>query len=297
MTANFARRVWTSSGLAGALLGACSCSSALADESIAERRARIAQMDTSDREQISQNYEHFQRLEPAERDQLRELHDQIESDPQRDELIKVMQSYHDWLNELPASQRIMLAALPAEDRLKRIDELRGMQTQGKRTRLSPADIKALDAWVVRHELQRQWGEAQRNNRTPSVTPEQLAELRGALSEPAQKALDAATTEEDQRRLVRSWVFQARMPGWGGERRGNFRRPSAEELHELFKNDLSDNERSYLRALPPEQMQRELVHLWREHRAKAGDGAHDHRDGRPYGSMNRRGAGLPKNDPE
>ena len=67
-------------------------------------------MDTSDREQISQNYERFQRLEPAERDQLRELHDQIESDPQRDELIKVMQSYHDWLNELPASQRIMLAA-------------------------------------------------------------------------------------------------------------------------------------------------------------------------------------------
>ena len=63
-----------------------------------------------------------------------------------------------------------------------------------------------------------------------------------------------------------------MPGWGGERRGNFRRPSAEELHELFKNDLSDNERSYLRALPPEQMQRELAHLWREHRAKAGDGA-------------------------
>ncbi len=191
----------------------------------------------------------------------------------------------------------MLAALPAEDRLKRIDELRGMQLQGKRTRLSPADITALDAWLKRHEFQRRWGEAQRNSRPPSVTPEELAELRSALSEPAQKALDAANNEEEQRRLVRSWVFQTRMPSWGGERRGGFHRPSAEELHELFKNDLTDNERSYLRALPPEQMQRELVHLWREHRSKAGDGQHDHHDGRPFGSMNRRGGGPTKSAPE
>ena len=30
-----------------------------------------------------------------------------------------MQRYHEWLSELPAAQRMMLAALPAEERLKR----------------------------------------------------------------------------------------------------------------------------------------------------------------------------------
>ncbi|HEY4309725.1 MAG TPA: hypothetical protein VGN12_09770 [Pirellulales bacterium] len=257
-----------------------------AGDVLVERRTRLEQMDQQDREQVSQNFERFQRLEPAERDRLRELHDEIDADPQRDELLKVMQNYHEWLNELPASQRIMLAALPVEDRIKRIDELRGAQAAGKRNRLSPADSKALDAWIVKHDFHKQWADAQRNSRPPSVTPEQLADLRNVLSEPAQKALDEAKTEEEQRRLVRGWIFQTRAPGWGAGGRGGFHRPSTEELHQLFTNDLSESERSYLRALPPEQMQRELVHLWREHHAKQGDGPHDRSDGR--GPMNRRG---------
>jgi hypothetical protein len=259
-----------------------------AGDVLAERRTRLEQMDQQDREQVSQNFERFQRLEPAERDRLRELHDEIDADPNRDELLRVMQNYHEWLNELPASQRIMLAALPVEDRIKRIDELRGAQAAGKRNRLSPADSKALDAWITKHDLHKQWAEAQRNSRPPTVTAEELADLRSVLSEPAQKALDEAKTEEDQRRLVRGWIFQTRMPGWGAGGRTGFHRPSTEELHQMFTNDLSESERSYLRALPPEQMQRELVHLWRQHHAKQGDGSHDRPDGRGHGPMNRRG---------
>ncbi|MES1213460.1 MAG: hypothetical protein ABUL64_02645 [Singulisphaera sp.] len=256
-----------------------------AGETLDERRARIAQMDPQQREQLGQNYDRFQRLDPAEQDRLRALSAEIDADPQSDELRKTMHAYYDWLSELPASQRIMLSALPAEERLKRIDELRGAQAQGRRFRLTPPDVKAVNAWITRHDLPKRWAEAQRGGTPAGVTPEELADLRSSLSEPAQQALDANQGEEEQRRLVRSWVFQARIPGWSGDRRG-MRRPSTDELHELFKNDLTDNERAYLRALPPEQMQRELGHLWREHRGKQGDPQRDGLDAR----SNRRSPG-------
>ena len=64
---------------------------------------------------------------------------------------------------------------------------------------------------------------------------------------------------------------------------------------MFKNELTDSERSYLRALPPEQMQRELAHLWRRASRKAGDAPHERPGGnRPFGG-NRRGGGKPDAD--
>lgn len=269
---------------------------ARADESLAERRAHVEQMDPQEREQLAQNYERFRRLDRAEQQRLRTLWEEIEADPQRDELLKTMQGYQDWLSELPSSQRIMLSALPAEERLKRIDELRGAQSQGRRNRLDPADVKVLNAWLAKYDLQKRWGEAQREGRPPTVTADELAELRSGLSEPAQQMLDQAQTEEEQRRLMRGWIFQARMPGWSGDRRGGFRRPSPGELHDLFKNNLTDSERSYLRALPPEQMQRELVHLWREHRAKAGDSGRERSGGRPHGTNRRDGEKTDTDNP-
>jgi hypothetical protein len=264
---------------------------ARAEETVAERRDRVERMDPQEREQLAQNYERFQRLDPAEQQRLRALKEEIEADPKRDELLKTMQGYQEWLSELPASQRIMLSALPPEERLKRIDELRGAQSQGRRNRLEPADVKVLNAWLTKYDLQKRWGEALREGRPTTVTAEELAELRGGLSESAQQLLDQAKTEDEQRRLFRSWVFQSRMPGWGGDRRSGSRRPSPEELHAMFKNELTDSERSYLRALPPEQMQRELAHLWRERRAKAGDASRDRPGNRPHGG-NRRGGGKP-----
>jgi hypothetical protein len=248
-----------------------------ADDALADRRARLEQMDPQEREQLSQSYARFLRLDPAEQERLRQLHADLEADPERDELRAAMQHYQEWLSELPASQRIMLSALPAEDRLKRIDELR--TAQGKRNKLGPQDLKAIDSWIVKHDFQKKWFEAQRDNRTPLVTPEELADLRATLSEAAQKALDDAKSDEDQRRLVRAWVFQARMPGPSGGRSG-FHKPSEKETREFLENELTESQRAYLRALPPEQMQRELFHLWREHHGKQGEPARERPDGRP-----------------
>ena len=98
-----------------------------ADEALADRSARLAQMDDQEREQLSLNYDRFGHLAPAERDRLRKLYSDLQADADGAELRTVMQRYHDWLNELPATQRTMLTALPAEERLKRIEEIRANQ--------------------------------------------------------------------------------------------------------------------------------------------------------------------------
>ena len=132
---------------------------AKADETTADRRARLESMDPDKREQLSQNYERFLHLDPRDRERLRQLDAALEAAPDRDELRQVMQHYHEWLNELPASQRMMLSALPAEDRLKRVEEIRGFQGH-QRHKLSPQDVEAVSDWARKQDIQRKWFESQ-----------------------------------------------------------------------------------------------------------------------------------------
>jgi len=215
-------------------------------------------MDTQQREQLSQNYERFLHLDPEDRDRLRSLHAELEAAPDRDELRQVMQHYHEWLNALPANQRMTLAALPDEDRLNRIDEIRTFQEQQKH-RVSPQDLQVIAAWARKHELQRKWMEARRNHTTPqAVSAEDLAELRESLSDEAKQALDKAHTPESVRQQVMAWLFvQVRRQGGAGGPRSGFRGPNDEEMRQFLKTELSDAERNYLSALPPERMQFEL----------------------------------------
>lgn len=247
---------------------------ARADETLAERRARVNQMDAHEREQLSQNYERFMNLDPEDQDRLRSLHDDLEAAPDRDELRQVMQNFHEWLNTLPANQRMTLAALPDEDRLKRIDQIRAFQTKQKH-RASPQDLHAIVAWAKKHEVQRKWTEARRNNTTTEVvSAEDLAELRETLSDEAKQALDDAHTPESMRQQLMAWFVQFRRQGGAGGSRGGFRGPNDEELRTFLKDELSDAERDYLSALPPERMQFELRQLWREKHAKPGDTPRD-----------------------
>jgi hypothetical protein len=265
-----------------------------ADETTAERRARLENMDAEKREQLAQNYERFLHLDPQDRQRLRQLDAALEEAPDRDELRQVMQRYHVWLNELPASQRLTLAALPAEDRLKRVEEIRGFQGH-QRHKLNPQDVEAVSDWARKHDVQRKWFEARRNgSEGPVITAEAVADLRTSLSDESKRVLDEALTDDKQRALLTSWVFQTRRTGGAGGFRTGFRMPSEEEVQAFFKTELSDDERAYLRALPTDQMQRELAHLWREKHARPGDGTREKGEGRGFGPGRR---GVPRTDPE
>jgi hypothetical protein len=251
-----------------AIVGGLGCA-ARGDETLAERKARLAEMDDQEREQLSLNYDRFLHLEPAERDRLQRLYRDLEADADGAELRRVMQHYHDWLNELPATQRTTLAALAPEERLKRIEEIRSSQSRA--ARLSPADLQTIERWAREHDFRKRWQEARANKTPIEFQPEEVSELRSSLSEEARKALDNADEPVERRGLLRAWLGQAQRQAMSGGGRPGFRRPSDEDMKNFLKNELSAEKRAELLALPPEQMHREQLQLWRERHGRAGEG--------------------------
>src|SRR5262249_4315893 len=131
---------------------------AVADDTPAERKAHLAQLDDEEKEQLSQNFERFRRLDPAQQDRLRRLHGELESSAGKDALQKVMQNYHEWLKGLSAAQRAELASLAPEERLEKIDDIRAAQRRREGMRVSPQDMEKIEAWVQKHrQLRGLWG--------------------------------------------------------------------------------------------------------------------------------------------
>jgi hypothetical protein len=96
---------------------------ARADEPFASRRQRIEKMDSAQKEQILRRHKQFHAFKPEDREQLRNLHRDIENDPDRDELRRVLDRYYDWLKTLSSYQLMELRKLSPEERIERIKVL------------------------------------------------------------------------------------------------------------------------------------------------------------------------------
>ena len=260
-------------------------------------------LDPQDRDLLAQNYERFQHLDREDRDRLRKLHNAIVAAPDRDELQQLLQHYHEWFTALPSNQRVTLAALSEDERLSRVDELRSFQAKQKQ-RLSAADSWVVGNWAHKHQLQRKWFEARRDNsEPPPVTPEILADLRNELSDEGRAALDASQTREELRQQLLAWFMQARRQagGFGGGQGGQgpghagLRGPTPEEARKFLQDELSESERKYLSALPPEQMQAELRQRWRAKHAKPADVPRDRSPNRG-GPRHRSAPDAPRGEP-
>ena len=94
-----------------------------------ERQARIESMDPTEKKELLRRQERFAGLDPAEQERLRQLHDQIELHPRRDELRDVMHRYYEWIKRLPPDERAALRELPPEQRIERVKELRHTQAE------------------------------------------------------------------------------------------------------------------------------------------------------------------------
>ena len=142
-----------------------------ADEPFASRRERIEKMDAAQKEQLLQRHRQFHAFKPEEREQLRNLHRDIENDPNRDELRRVLDRYYDWLRTLSSYQLMELRKLSHEERIERIKTLQqeervpgrgrgrfgygrfgpGFDRYGKLAeQISPPDRKALLDWTARY---------------------------------------------------------------------------------------------------------------------------------------------------
>jgi len=115
----------TARGLLPVLFAAL-CAAAIApvwaDDDYPERRAEIASLTRDQQKELLDNQERFQSLDTDEQQKLRELHGELETHEQRDELKAVMHAYCDWVRTLSPLQRAELAGLAPEERIAKVKE-------------------------------------------------------------------------------------------------------------------------------------------------------------------------------
>jgi hypothetical protein len=105
-------------------LGAFWAAGARAEKTSDERRKRIEAMDPAQKRDLRRRQDWFEALSDAEKEQLRQLHRQIEEHPRAEELREVMRRYCEWVNRLPSHYSGELRGLPPDERIERVKEIR-----------------------------------------------------------------------------------------------------------------------------------------------------------------------------
>jgi hypothetical protein len=265
---------------------------ATTDESLAQRRQRIAEMSPSDHEQLERRLERFAALEPDEQRQLRQLAKAMQEAPDGPQLRQVMRRYCEWLKTLPLYTRGELAELKPADRVKAVEkQLNKERNADQAKRLGSKDIEALRKWmnayVVEHEAQflRTLSESGRKyleEMSPAdrrhslfllmsprrnavgtgpllamMTDEDMRQLKAALGAEAGRQLDSSPPGR-QRQLVAEWIREAIR-----QRRMRSHPPAANDakLADFFEKGLSDAERDRLLAMPGDEMPRALQQMY------------------------------------
>jgi hypothetical protein len=280
-----------------------------ADDSPDRRRRQVAEMSLSDKEQLLWAQERFSHLEPAEQQRLRQLFHDLQKEKDGQQLRAIMHRYWDWLETLPSSSytRAELLDLPPDERIEHVKTQRHEEkARNISRRPGPKDMDKLVQWmreyVAQHEkplldslpagqrkrlqeldeparrrgellhLMQPW-QAGSGQRPAILTDADLAALRNRLSPETRSRLESLSPDEQWRRVV-EWLRQGvrRPPGFRGGRGPRTKTDEAgdKRLETFFEKELTDQERERLMRLPGDEMQRELLQLFR--RIHPGEGA-------------------------
>ena len=277
------------------------CSVARADGRLEARRRQIEAMTPAEKQQLLRLKEQFEKLDPAEQQRLRRLHEQLHNDPRADELRRTMHRYHQWLQTLSPLVRAELLELEPAERIKRIRKLRAEQAKSKRP--DAKDTEVLLGWMEQYarkhavrflatlpEQQRQqvnrmpeqirrrtltsmmW-QSGKGGKVPPPNEQDLAELRGKLSDSARKQLESKSPKQ-QWQTIGNWIRQASRRRFSGRHFKGPLPPLDEERLELFfENELTDRQRDHLLSLPGDEMQRTLRKLYLERKKPAASPHH------------------------
>jgi hypothetical protein len=238
-----------------------------AEDDPAERRARIESLSPAEKQEILDHQQKFLKLDPAEQERLRRLSRELEDDPQGPELRRVMQRYYDWLKTLPTYQRAQLLELPAEERVKRIQELQAEQSRrtGKGAawgelarrewrggdlpgmpkrppkRLDPADMEGLFTWMDAY--------------AKSHSSQMLEKLPDAHRKRVKQELESLTDPVRRQELI-GWIWL----WWQLDSRGQQSSINDQDLADL-RSRLSPATREKLESRPPAEQWRAVSGLF------------------------------------
>lgn len=96
---------------------------------IKDRTDRLARMTEQQRSELFEKKKKFEQLPEKQRETLREFHELLSQELDREELVEVLASYYDWLKILGMSQRANLLDLPRDERLREIGRITRRQAQ------------------------------------------------------------------------------------------------------------------------------------------------------------------------
>ena len=283
---------------------------------------RIQALSASEKEALNYKKQKFAKLSPAEKQRMRDLHQQIEARDDSTRLLSTMKNYDAWLNTLSASRRAEILALPKDERLKEIRKELDSQNRyrRKKRKLTQEDLEALnefiDQFVIAHRKElankknpivdelRDSQSSRRfilfsafmsdrrsgSNKTQEMF--KLAEIDAAaekLSAVPKSEYEAAASDEEKRDMMMRWVGYALMV--------QMRPPQfKEDVLVEFGESLSAGERKDLEMLGRDKMLHELGRLYMEskmpwHRkfpSNMRDGRGDHNRRRGPGEWGGRG---------
>jgi len=263
------------------------------DEVLDARRRQIETMTPAEKQQLLRLVERFGRLDTAEQQRLRRLHEQLDRDRDSARLRRVMQGYHEWLQTLSPLVRAELRGLEPAERIKRIKRMRAEEAKTVRPNLE--DIEGVRRWMEQYvrkqgfRLLAALGEQRRQEilRLPEATRRRMVvweiwqrwqsgksgiwpplgqgdldALLGQLSQTTRKRLGSKTPAE-QRRIIGGWIRHARQHFASRHFTGPLPPVNEKELSLFFEKKLTDQQRDRLLSLPGAEMQRALHKMYLE----------------------------------
>lgn len=88
-----------------------------------DRRAAFEALSADERQSLSERQQYFAGLSSARQQQIRELHEAIEADPDAAQLLVAAERYANWLRRIDWELRVVLADMTPDERLEHIREM------------------------------------------------------------------------------------------------------------------------------------------------------------------------------
>lgn len=223
-----------------------------------QRRQHIQRMSAAEKNRLRRQLDRFEELNHEEQQRLRALQKDLAAAPDRDELMNVMRSYHNWLDGLSSADRAAFLELSPEER---VSYLQDVQAQEQRR---ASDRQAIALWIeeqlVKHlpsEVQERLAQVDGEHRRIRLADELMREreqkrrptwllpdeedfkvLEDSLSEEGRKRLEGASLQKKRYQLA-YWIKEYADAHLGkippSEMRRFYRELPEEERKELRRN--------------------------------------------------------------
>jgi len=171
--------------------------------SVEDRRGAIESLADFQTRKLQQRRRIFAGLERSTQQQLRELHQAIQDDPQHEQLITVADRYQHWLSQQPSNQQLAIASADVENRLDHVRQLAADRKSRQDRSRSANDLHETVRWLNhfardhRREIQQRLRRAQQQRSGESKHRGKAWKTLGALGAGNGRLLTIA--------MVNAWI--------------------------------------------------------------------------------------------